>query len=191
MLYKFRNLLICLGWMDSEVGMNKAMKRFFFKEEIKYHPKSIYFANYRVKKMQVVLGKKSRTEPEGSLYFFAPIICFNVTGWVGNQWQHLSGNRWGTAELFGTVCTGVCHGREGLYPSHEGQCSQKLLQPLPGLRARQGGDYASPSWLPCLSWLHPILFTAQIKISSIFLNSIFLNSVINWKGIKKDKEKIP
>lgn len=56
--------------------------------------------------MKEVLGTNSRTEPEGSLYFFAPIICFKVTGRVGNHWQHLSGNRRRTAELFGSVCIG-------------------------------------------------------------------------------------
>lgn len=56
--------------------------------------------------MKEVLGTNTRTEPEGSLYFFAPIICFKVTGKVGNHWQHLSGNRRRTAELFGSVCIG-------------------------------------------------------------------------------------
>lgn len=106
MLYTFRNLFICLGWVDSEVEMNKAMKKKYIRRRLNI-TQNIFFCKFTEwKKMQVVLGEKSRTEPERSLYFFAAIICFNVTGKVGNQWQHLSGNRWSTAELFGAVCIG-------------------------------------------------------------------------------------
>lgn len=127
-------------------------------------PKISFSANNKVKKLQLVLGTKSRTEPEGSLYFFAPSICFNATGRVGNQWQHLSGNRWRTAELFGTVCIGAVSWQGRACPpvmqdSGPRSCSNLFQGSGPG---REGIVQPCLAPLPILTPPHCIVFTTQI-----------------------------
>lgn len=104
----------------------------------------------------------------------------------GNQWQHLTGSRWRTAELRGTVCPGGVPGPErGLFPSNVGQPAQKLLKALPGLRAREAEGYAALLGSSACPDSTPFYSPARYKSP---LTSIFLISAINRKGIKKDKK---
>lgn len=128
------------------------------KGEIKYYPKFIFLQINRAKTMQGVLGTKSNTGVEESLYLFAH---FSVTK-RGNQCHHLTGNRWRTAELFGTVCTGGMSGQErGLLPSDAGPAVPEAALTSSRAQGQSGRGLRSPAWLLCLPWLHLILFTPR------------------------------
>lgn len=157
-------LFILVGW-TLKLGWTRPLKNKTIRRRLNIIPKIIFLHINRIKKTQEVLRTKSRTESEWSLYSFAPVISFNVTGRVGNTLVGTDGGQLSSLALFAQV---VCHGREGPVPHWCGTVLPEAALTSSRAQGQAGRGLCRPPWLPCLSWLHPILFTTQIKISSSF-----------------------